>query len=211
MATSSSPNPNELVIADHTTIIRAVIEHKGFLRDGIGVVGYRALGMSPPPQQMFECLLTAPGLDHDTVSRIKVLLSNLGDFEASLRAARWTAPEQMLLASVGSVSRSARSTRGKIRVLKDLADAHRERASGFEPIIETAVAILEDGLGVVYRDAGPDAGSEPSQPDAGGDEGEVEEDCAGQDVIGATSGGILGGLKGAIIGAAVGSGLCLIF
>ena len=85
-ARSSHDVRGELTIEDHTIIMRAVLEHRGFLLDAGGFHEFGALGLTPPPRYIFEQLLKAPGLDTRAEGRIRVLIEWIEPFEKHILA-----------------------------------------------------------------------------------------------------------------------------
>jgi hypothetical protein len=205
-----NPNEKDLSAADHTVVMAAVIENRGFLADTSGLRTHRAFGMAPAPRRLLESLQQAPGLDdaaNDSVARI---LAHLERFMDRVAEARWTAAEETLLEDVRRVMRSG-TVEERAKALRALGDKYRSRDMRLGESVDHAVAILTSGVGVIYQQAPADAGA--AGPDAGtrkpGDDS-VEDDCVGEDVVGAVAGGLLDGLIGAVIGAIVHSTICAI-
>ena len=158
MTNSAEVNAEHLSVSDHATIVSAMIEHRGFVRDEVAF-NFAAIGLNPPPRVILESLLRAPGIKREAADRVKAVISQLGNFELALEKARLTAPERTLLNSVSTALGSAPHNHGRVRALRSPAETYRKRLPKYGEAIDQAAGILDSGIGVIYEDAGAGSGS----------------------------------------------------
>lgn len=199
-----------LTVMDHVVVVRALTDHRRFLRSGAGLPGYVALGMTPPARLVLESLLRAPRLERNARARVAAVLGEVDAFESALRTTAWLEVQRTLLADARAAMRVSPAMGARLRALKALRDFYgflaREGAGfpGSVEVIGYAVSALEAGAAIIYPpvddDGGPAAGADGASG-TGAAGWEDDQDGVVGDAVAAVAGGVVGGPGGAVIGA----------
>jgi hypothetical protein len=183
---------------DHTTIIRAIMDHP---MEVIKYLGRKERDPKPSEREVLEAALQVEGIDDFVKDRIRRVLEILGLLEEA-RSRDSGGLDRSLDELRGQIA--GRSIEEKVRVLRDRRTRTRYRSqAGVEEGMEYAAQILDDGATSIYSENHPFYRMlrEGKRRAAREEKGITAGDVADVDSIGATIGGAIG-----TVAAGVGAG-----